>query len=474
MTGPWPLTVASTRRLDAMSDPEERDYRIWLRGVEKRAILPLKWAIFATSLIFWLLSHRTYLPPPVTIFSLFTCYFMFNLGETYLLLLNRVSLKQTRIVCIVSYYVDVAFVTLLIYSDARLYPPSDATSTDFYIFYVLLILRGFALFRTARANLVANAVVAAIFIVSLFWQETSLLGYGSRNTLIRIVFIWLVILMSWFIVQVITRQKNELIRTREKLVQSENMAMLGELASGVAHEINNPIGVISAYAEFLERNCPEGDERREDFRVIHSEALRCEDIVKELLHYARPSSHERTPTDLPQLNDEVIEFVKRRHEARSEFQVPDITTKYDHNLPLVMVDPAQVKQALLNIYLNAFQALQGVSGPILSVSLKAHDALSSVTLCVEDNGPGIPGDALKRIFDPFFTTRAQGTGLGLSITRRIIEANGGSISVRSKQGKGTSIELVFPVDGIDCYLKLFMRSVFFSRPLDFVAPKESG
>ena len=421
---------------------EERDFLVWLRSVERRAILPLKWAIFATALAFWLLSHPNYSPPPVAVFALFTVYFMFNLGETYFLLLSRVSLSQTRVVCIISYYVDVLFVTVLIYLDARKYPAPDATATDFYIFYFLLILRGFALFRTAKANLRANVFIGAIFILTLMWQDVSF-SATSNTSLFRVIFIWLVITMSWFIVEVINRQKEEILRTRERLIQSENMAAVGELAAGVAHEINNPIGIISAYAEFLQKNAPAGDPRIEDFVTIHKEAQRCEQIVAELLSYARPQPRGMSATDLRELNDEVLDFLLRRKLPGAEGEL-SVEKRYADNVPMLLLDRNHLKQALLNLYLNARQAMP--SGGILQVSIAAEYNNNQVIMRVQDNGPGISAEDLKRVFDPFFTTRAKGTGLGLSITRRIVETHGGTITISSEAGKGTLIELCFPLD----------------------------
>ncbi|MGI8907109.1 MAG: sensor histidine kinase [Candidatus Sumerlaeaceae bacterium] len=421
---------------------EERDFLIWLRSVERRAILPLKWAIFATALAFWLLSHPNYLPPPVPVFALFTVYFMFNLGETYFMLLSRVSLSQTRVLCIISYYIDVAFVTLLIYLDARKYAAPDGASTDFYVFYFLLILRGFALFRTAQANLRANAFIGAVFILSLVWQDASL-SVTSGTSMFRVIFIWLVITMSWFIVEVINRQKEEILRTRERLIQSENMAAVGELAAGVAHEINNPIGIISAYAEFLKKNAPPEDPRREDFETIHKEAQRCERIIGELLTYARPQPHGMAPADLRQLNDEVLDFLLRRKLPGTEGDL-EVEKNYADNLPLLMLDSNQLKQALLNLYLNARQAMP--TGGTLRISLQPLSERNQVRLLVHDTGAGITEDDLKRVFDPFFTKRAKGTGLGLSITRRIIETHGGTITLSSDPGKGTTVEVLLPTE----------------------------
>jgi signal transduction histidine kinase len=420
---------------------EEREFLVWLRSVEKRAILPLKWCIFVTALIFWVLSHPAYWPLPVEVFTLFTLYLMYNVGESYFFWLSRVSLSQVRSSCILSYIVDVLFVTILVYFDTRRYPAVSGQTTDFYLFYFLLILRGFALFRAPRMNLAVNAIVGVIFVITLLWQDTSLFTYSSRNNMIRVVFIWLLILMSWFIVEIINRQKEEIMRARMNLLRSENMAMVGELAAGVAHEINNPIGIISAYAEFLKKNAPPGDTRTEDFEIIYKEARRCQNIVAEMLNYARPTRRSTSPTDLRAINDEVLEFLFRR-QGKPEIKVEK---EYPAALPLVMLDHSQFKQALLNIYLNARQAMLPDGGSI-TVRILSDPERNMVRQYVIDTGRGIDREQLNRVFDPFFTTRTGGTGLGLSITKRIIESHGGHISVRSDNDKGTRVKISLPYD----------------------------
>lgn len=441
---PWQSVREKNPGSELMADQEERDFRISLRTIERRAILPLKWTIFLTAVVFWGLSHPYAWPPPVSLFTLFTAAFMFNVGASYFLLLNRVTLRQIRAMSVISYYADVLFVTLLIYLESTLYPAPEAGSTDFYIYYFILVLRSFALFRTAWGNLAANAVVALIFIWSLFWQNADLLSYAARNNLVRVVFIWIIILMSWYIVQIINRQKAELLRTREKLVQSENLALVGELAAGVAHEINNPIGIISTYSDFLARSAAPDDERQKDYKVIHDEARRCEAIVKELLTYARPAGRDLVPIDLPRFNDEVLSFVEKQSGQRAH--PVTVSREYDSDLPWPITDPAQLKQALLNIYLNAFQALDGTEHAQIIARIFHDPRASRIVIEIQDNGPGIAPEDLRRIFDPFFTTRARGTGLGLSITRRLIEASGGEVRVQSRKSGGTTVQLSLPID----------------------------
>jgi signal transduction histidine kinase len=423
-----------------LRDPEEREFLVWLRNVERSAIVPLKWAIFATAVIFWVLNHRLNWLPPVEVFSLFTVYLMFNLGESYFLYLSRVSLSQARYLCVTSYCVDIAFVTLLVYFDNRAFP-SVGAATDFYLFYFLLILRGFALFRTPQGNLAANTIIGIFFLMSVLGQDSESLGETSRGTLIRVVFVWLVITMSWFIARIISRQKDEIMRSRENLIRGESMATLGEVAAGVAHEINNPIGIISAYAEFLERNCPANDPRLEDFQIIHKEARRCENIVAELLNYARPGAPDQGPVDIRRLADDVLDFLMRRQKGPEVKVVRD----YDEHLPVLPLDGNQIKQALMNLFINARQAMLQTGG-VLTVSIKSQMNRNMVVLTVKDTGPGISPENLVKVFEPFYTTRKEGTGLGLAISKRIVENQGGQIRIESEPGQGTLVELLLPFD----------------------------
>lgn len=420
---------------------QEREFLRGLRWIEKRAILPLKWASLVIAVAFWILSRPGNWAPAVEVFALFTFYFMYNAGESYLFWFSRVSVHQVWAVCFVSYLVDLVFVTLLVYFDAHRYPAPDGPATDFYVFYFLMILRGVALFRTPRGNLAANALVGAAYAISLLWQDPTPEWYTAQNNVIRAVFIGLVIMMAWFIVSIINQQKEELMRAREDLVRSENLAALGELAAGVAHEINNPIGIISAYAEFLDKNARKDDPRREDYQTIYKEARRCERIVGELLNYARPTAPGRSSVDLTVLTDEVLTFVSHRPGAESVQVVRD----YPEQVPTLLLEPGVMKQALLNIVLNAYQAMEKKGG-VLRISFRVEPMWGRVRLRIEDTGRGISQEQLKRVFDPFFTTRHGGTGLGLAITRRIVEAQGGRIEINSVPGEGTTVDLIFPLD----------------------------
>ncbi len=419
---------------------EEAEFLWRLYELQRRAFLPLRWLLFVFALIFWALSRPLHWPPPPDVFALFVTYFLLLCAETYLLWISRPALRQVRPLCLVSYTLDVAFVTLLVWFDSVRYATVAAGPTDFYLLYFIVLLRSFALFRTARATLLVNALIGILFLMNLFWQDASLPSFSLRNNLIRLAFFWVVVFMSGIIAAVVNRQKAELSDAREKLLRSENMAVLGQLAAGVAHEINNPIGVISAYAEYLEKNSPPDDPRREDFSAIHREAQRCQSIVEGLLGLARRADTARGRVEMAEVIGQALALMARPQGCDSvqiEVHVPK------DELPPLLADRAQLVQAVLNVVLNARQSL-GEKGGSIRVAAEYRPAIERVALFVEDSGCGIAPEDLPHIFEPFFSRRAGGTGLGLAITKRIIEDHGGEIRVQSTIGQGTRVEILLP------------------------------
>lgn len=421
---------------------EEAEFLWRLYELQRRAFLPLRWLLFVFALIFWALSRPLHWPPPPDVFALFVTYFLLLCAETYLLWISRPALRQVRPLCLVSYTLDVAFVTLLVWFDSVRYATVAAGPTDFYLLYFIVLLRSFALFRTARATLLVNALIGILFLMNLFWQDASLPSFSLRNNLIRLAFFWMVVFMSAVIAALVNRQKAELLATREKLMRSENMALLGQLAAGVAHEINNPIGIISAYAEYLEKNSSGEDPRREDFAAIRREATRCQRIVEGLLGLARRADSQRTAVSIAEIVQQVFSLLARPHESLDQVKLEFIQP--DGELPAVMADRTQIVQALLNVVLNARQAL-GEQGGYVRVEVQPRPSENQLIIAVEDNGRGIAPEDLPHVFEPFFSKRSGGTGLGLAITKRIIEEHGGTITLTSAPGAGTRVEISLPL-----------------------------
>jgi two-component system NtrC family sensor kinase len=229
---------------------------------------------------------------------------------------------------------------------------------------------------------------------------------------------------------------------QQKLLQSEKLSALGEMISGVAHELNNPLAAVMGYAQLLDSGVIADETRPEKIRTIHREAFRCQRIVQNLLSFARNQNPERRPTDLNDAARAVVRLLEY------SLRVEDIETAMDlsPDLPAVMGDSHQLQQVLLNLVNNAHHALQEVERP-RRLGIRTTERDGRVVVEVEDNGPGIPPDKLGKVFDPFFSTKAlgKGTGLGLSLAYGCITEHGGEIRVESPPGQGTRFTLELPV-----------------------------
>ena len=223
------------------------------------------------------------------------------------------------------------------------------------------------------------------------------------------------------------------------LAQQGKMASLGVLSSGVAHEINNPLGVILGYAGYLEGKLSPDDPNFKYIHEIKRESKRCKKIVQDLLSYARTPQPVLEETNINELLEQIVDFAANH----TDMHHVSVHKEFDPTLPLIMVDGDQLRQVAINLILNAGAAMQ--KGGELVVS-SGFGADGCVSLKFSDNGGGIPPEHMEKIFEPFFTTRVKGTGLGLAITKQIIEQHHGKIGIQSEIGQGTTVEVRLPVD----------------------------
>ena len=231
-------------------------------------------------------------------------------------------------------------------------------------------------------------------------------------------------------------------RLADQLLQREKLAAVGQLVSGVAHELNNPLAGVLAFAQLLEAAPGSAEEQREAIRAIHKEAKRAARIVSNLLLFARERDPERTRTDLNAVMLDALEL--RRYVLRT--QQVEVVTELDPGIPAVWADPFQLQQVVLNLITNAEYALKGVDHA-KSITLRTWRANNRVYASVADNGTGIRAEVIDRVFNPFFTTKevGEGTGLGLSISHGIIRQHGGQISVESVPGEGATFLIDLPL-----------------------------
>jgi two-component system, NtrC family, sensor kinase len=230
---------------------------------------------------------------------------------------------------------------------------------------------------------------------------------------------------------------------QEQLIQSEKMSAIGQLVSGVAHELNNPLAGISAFAQLLlsEKRFP--PDQRTAAEMIYAEARRASRIVQNLLTFARQHKPERTPTQVNQVLDDTLEL--RGYELR--VRGIDVQRDYDEQAPETMADAHQLQQVFLNLITNAEQAMERSERDSQRLIVRTHRTGDIVRIEIEDTGPGIPPNLLERIFNPFFTTKptGSGTGLGLSISLGIVREHGGRIWAENAPQGGARFVIELPI-----------------------------
>jgi two-component system NtrC family sensor kinase len=224
--------------------------------------------------------------------------------------------------------------------------------------------------------------------------------------------------------------------TQDQLVHKENLASLGQLAAGVAHELNNPLATVLLYADILKRECAEDDPRCADLETIVRETNRCKTIVAALLDFARQHQVEVQVLDLNALIQTIIE-IESKHAI---YEQVSIHTELAPDLPEIQADPAQLQAVFINLLSNAADAMPG-GGAITIRTMSGPSGM--VTIEIKDTGEGIAPENLPKVYTPFFTTKliGKGTGLGLAITYGIIKMHRGQINVKSQVGEGTTFTI---------------------------------
>lgn len=223
-----------------------------------------------------------------------------------------------------------------------------------------------------------------------------------------------------------------------QLVESEKLASIGILASGIAHEINNPLTSILTFSNLILEQMSEDDSRYERVKMMARQASKARDIVRQLLSFAKEIPYTPVRMSVNQPVSEIIESLV----AQDAFKEIELKVNLSSDLPEIPIDPVRIGQVVLNIILNAIQSITPPGR--IEVSTQVRD--NFVEIVISDTGSGIPEDKLNRIFDPFFTTKEGGTGLGLAVSYGIVKRHGGDIEVKSSVGKGSTFIVRLPID----------------------------
>ncbi len=229
-------------------------------------------------------------------------------------------------------------------------------------------------------------------------------------------------------------------QTQKELLHKEKLASMGQLAAGVAHEINNPLGTILLFADVMHNETRADDPRRNDLRMIINETTRCKTIVASLLNFARQQEVLAQETDIHTLLEQVLKDVV----LQPSFERVEIVRQFSPDLPIIQADPSQLRQVFVNLLNNAAEAMP--EGGTITLTTRPVNN-QGMEIKVSDTGCGISEENLGRLFTPFFTTKppGKGTGLGLSIVYGIVKMHRGQITVQSQVGKGTTFTVTLPL-----------------------------
>ena len=233
-------------------------------------------------------------------------------------------------------------------------------------------------------------------------------------------------------------------KVQKELIHSEKMASVGRLASGIAHEIGNPLGIVLGYLDILKTDKMDDTSRKDLLERMETELVRIRSIITRLLDFARPGKGKKEETDLHKLLEETCSLIRHHCSKKGIELILDLNAEN----PIIYSDPNQLKQVFLNLFFNSIDSIEG-DGKVAVRTYKLEDETSKkvkkVVVEIEDTGHGIPRESLDKIFDPFFTTKepGKGTGLGLSVSSSILKSINASISVESEEKWGTRVTVAF-------------------------------
>lgn len=230
-------------------------------------------------------------------------------------------------------------------------------------------------------------------------------------------------------------------KLEQQLIASGRLVSLGQVTASMAHEFNNPLGIIIGFVEDMLNNAKPEDSEYRSLQIINQEAYRCKKIVEDLLEYAKPKAAEMAPVNVPAVIDRTLELMEN-HLYKQKIQV---VKEVASDLPRVHADSQQLAQVLVNLYLNAIDAMPNGGQLTVGADLKKDTGAPEIMISVGDTGVGIEPSALDKVFQPFYTAKKRrGLGLGLPICERIVQNHGGAIHVQSQPGIGTIFEVRLP------------------------------
>jgi signal transduction histidine kinase len=366
-----------------------------------------------------------------------------------LLALGAVQMAETRLAVSTDRGAAALTVAIKLALCYWLVAETGGIESSYYLIFFLPIVSAASLFELGGVLITTAASVALYLSFLLFvdFETNYLAPEGIRELALRVPFFFLIAIVVNRLATENRRKTEHLAAANQELTEaqaevrrSERLAALGQLSAGLAHEIRNPLGVISASAEVLERNVErENDVAKEMAGYIRSEVNRSNSLVTRFLDFARPSQLDRATHDLNAIVRSAIrQFKESLRAGRPPYDVQEKLA----DLPPFWFDETLVSGAIVNLLLNGSDAM--ADGGTLQVTTYRDG--STAIIEIADQGEGIPSDQLESIFNPFFTTKPHGVGLGLAIVSNSIDSHGGTISVTSRPGEGSTFRIQLPMD----------------------------
>lgn len=335
---------------------------------------------------------------------------------------NKKTIKLMIIICLI------AILSIVIFATRHSQYHYHSVYREFYFIPLILAAYWFGL----RGALLASGSITLFYLVFIwtFWQG---LSAEKINTFIEIVF-----LNGMALVLGLLREREH--RERRRTQKMENLATIGKTVSGIAHDMKTPLVAIAGFSRRLLKKLGSDDPLRENLTIIYQEAQRLENMVKDMLEYARPLNLRRSRADVNGIIQESMALVKTMAEEK---QV-SVESRLSSNLPALELDAMRLKQVFINLLTNAIQA----SPPGKSVFITSGSQDGRIVIDVTDHGPGIAAEQEENIFTPFFTTKKEGVGLGLVMVKNIVAAHGGEVQFfdNPPPATGVTFRVILPQD----------------------------
>lgn len=416
----------------------------FIYNYEKTVSIPLKFGMTLISTILTLsIDPNIFFGSPTFRYG-FTAAVAFNFLFAWIYygwLPARKELGLVKRISYLSFAQDILFVTFLLSF-------TGGIRSLLHLVYGMFFIRAAVNYPTFSEILIAGlGIFTPIYFVGISFAEGNFHFLQSAYFWGQYALLWGVITACFGVVTLLSQQKkkieNQLQEIRDlqsQLIQVEKMASIGQLAGGIAHELNNPLGSILGFSQILVKETQEEDPKKQDLRRIERAAYRCKKIIESLLSFARQRDTDFKETGL----NDVLEDTLSLCENQLKKSRIEVIRQFSPDAPKILGDANQLQQVFTNLIVNAIDAMPG--GGKLTLTTQCVPSARKVTAGISDTGEGISKENSSRIFDPFFTTKevGKGTGLGLSIVYGIVKKHNGEIKVSSGKGEGTAFVLEFP------------------------------